>query len=736
MKPKKSDQKEIGLIRLLCTCGKRVKVSPEFAGKVGKCPKCGNPVQIPPLEVIEKKMNEMKGKEEENDIFEFPSLPELKQLSLGGDEDPSSKDRKRPVLQLGTPDILETTGDLEAYFHDDQNIAIPQPVQTPAPVKNIPGMGTVKGKPIPPKEEKIKNDFSDENIFEPLEEKNIQDIYTKEENIFEPIQEEVNLFETNDVQLQQEISFENQEENFINTNREESFDNAVSVEEVEGSFDNAVSVEEVEGSFDNAVSVEEVEGSFDNAVPIEEPGDFVEAITVEQTTESNSLAQAIFIDDGLVEAMEIKENHFSAPHINEFLSEEDGLKEDQVEAMEAEFIEEISAEEAMEEEAIHIGDSPESEKQYELEEIEEIAETDITFDTKQTIQSPKKEFKVNLEIDLSREMKGGENLQLAKIALENSNFEEAMYHLAICISAGEDIGAAYYLRAVLYIRKKIWQMAIEDLENAREFAYDEANLEDLLNQVYFQLATEYRNIGAYGEALNYLDKIVGCNIFNEKGKVYWIRAKYLIRVGALEASLRDLEEAILNEYLKPEVFETRGNIYLEQKDYESAIHNFSSSISRGGKNASLYKSRSEAYFFLKDFDAALSDIQYAQQLSPDDSCLYDLEGLILNEKNMQQEADIAFEKSLGLDPNNSHHYFNRALCYMRRGRYDRAIEDITKVIQSNPKDQFAYLKRAICYQEKSNPNLALARQDVKKVEELDQSSLYRSNKINLGKEIL
>ncbi|NUM34211.1 MAG: tetratricopeptide repeat protein [Candidatus Brocadiae bacterium] len=723
MKPKKSDQKEVGLIRLLCTCGKRVKVSPEFAGKVGKCPKCGNPVQIPPLEVIEKKMHEMKGKEEGNDIFEFPSLPELKQLSLGGEEDSQAGEKKRPVLQLGTPDVLETTGDLEAYFHDDGNIAVPQPIEIPPPVKTIPGIGTSKSKQIPLKQEKAvqQQSFLDENLFEPLEEKS-----KKEESMFfENIQEQPDfgdLYQKDDPDVPQPISME----------EPENFADAVSMEEPEN-FADAVSMEEPE-NFANAVSIEEPE-NFANAVSMEEiEEEFVQAITIDQTAENLSMAEAIFVDEGnnIVEALEIVESISSESQAQEF-QEEDFIKEEQVDAMEAEFIEEISAEEAIEAE-MHT--SSETEKaQYAIEEIEEIQETEWNSSPKEK-QSPKKEFKVNLDINLKEEMPGCENLLLGKAALENSNFEEAMHHLSVCISTGEDAGAAYYLRAVLYIKKKIWQLAIEDLENAKEFGYDEIGLEDLLNQVYFQMATEYRNIGAYGEALNYLDKIVGCNIASEKGKVYWMRARYLIRVGALEASLRDLEEAILNEYLKPEVFETRGKIYLELRDYESAMHNFSYSISRGGKNAELFKGRSEAYFFLKDFDAALSDIQYAQQISPDDACLYDLEGLILNEKNMHQEADIAFEKSLGLDPNNSLHYFNRALCYMRRGRYDRSIEDLTRVIQSNPKDQFAHLKRAICYQEKSNPNLALARQDVKKVEELDQSSLYRSHKTNLGKEIL
>jgi hypothetical protein len=35
------------MIRFMCRCGKRIKVPAKYAGKVGKCPLCKNPVKIP-----------------------------------------------------------------------------------------------------------------------------------------------------------------------------------------------------------------------------------------------------------------------------------------------------------------------------------------------------------------------------------------------------------------------------------------------------------------------------------------------------------------------------------------------------------------------------------------------------------------------------------------------------------------------------------------------------------------
>lgn len=323
-------------------------------------------------------------------------------------------------------------------------------------------------------------------------------------------------------------------------------------------------------------------------------------------------------------------------------------------------------------------------------------------------------------------IKGGELLMQGKASLESTNFDEALYYLGQCINNNEDIGAAYFLRALLYIQKKALLLAIEDLRSSQDFEYRDMDVEDIRNRVLIQQATIYRNMGAYREATNLLKEIVSKDIDIEKAKVHWTKAKSLIQQGAATSAIHDLEEAIRLKYLRPEVFEARGRIYLEQGDYPSALHDFVSAITRGGKSASLYHARSEAYFFLKEYDSALNDIHTAQNLDPDNAIFYDFEALILNEKKQYEVSDVAFERSFGIEPDNPVHHFNRGLCYMRRGKYERAIDDFSKVIEANPKDRIAFFKRAICYQEKSNPNLALSREDFKKVELLEQGSMYRS----------
>ena len=97
MKDKKTGKKKkLELIRLVCPCGKRVKVSYKFAGKTGTCPQCGAAVPIPSLETIKKeilKAKKAKKQKEQDKVkkkaaddedidFDIPSLPSLKEIVL------------------------------------------------------------------------------------------------------------------------------------------------------------------------------------------------------------------------------------------------------------------------------------------------------------------------------------------------------------------------------------------------------------------------------------------------------------------------------------------------------------------------------------------------------------------------------------------------------------------------------------------------------------------------------
>lgn len=607
MKKSRKKKKKVEMVRLLCTCGKRVKVSVSFAGKMGTCPKCAAQIQIPPLEIIEKVLGKTFRKNPDGINFDIPSLPDLREIVLDGtgeEEAPerTPRSRHKKIEETLTPEeypevFPEALPDLPEEMPDEESTpaeTLAEDVVEERPATNTLGTGTVweptpvEAMPveaIPEEAEALPVDVDVEIEFEDLEETPDPGMFP-EEAIAADIEE---------------------------------------IEEIED-VEEAEDVEDVEEAEENTDEIQEMDS---NVIIVEEaPSDAMDALPVSTVEE-------------------------------------------------------------------HIWEEPES---------------PLLVDEKEVLPAG-----------------GGAMLMQGKQALETDNLDAALQYLSGCIVGQEDLAAAYYLRSLVYLKKKSWDMALEDLENARVCGYGEEEVEKKLNQIRFLRAGYYRNIGAYSQSLADLEHIIASHVFSEKGKVYWTRARFLLRCGAWDTALEDIEKAIQHNYMKPQVYEAGGRISLYRRDYESAMNYLTAAINRGGKNAEIYQARAEAHFFLKNFEDALADVRQAQSLTPELPSLYDLEGLILNEQGRHQDADKAFEKAFGLDPEDPDHYFNRGLAYMRRGKYSPAIEDFTRVIEANPKDHLAYLKRALCYQEKTNPNLAQAREDFKKLDVLEKETTYRGS---------
>jgi tetratricopeptide (TPR) repeat protein len=77
------------------------------------------------------------------------------------------------------------------------------------------------------------------------------------------------------------------------------------------------------------------------------------------------------------------------------------------------------------------------------------------------------------------------------------------------------------------------------------------------------------------------------------------------------------------------------------------------------------------------------------------------------DKNDQDAALLAFDKAIGLDPNDAYAYANRGNAYGKKGEWDRAIEDYTKAIGLDRKYALAYYNRGVTYGKKGDPDRAI-----------------------------
>src|SRR5690606_17575861 len=124
-----------------------------------------------------------------------------------------------------------------------------------------------------------------------------------------------------------------------------------------------------------------------------------------------------------------------------------------------------------------------------------------------------------------------------------------------------------------------------------------------------------------------------------------------------------LDRAINSGIKEKDAYMNRGFCHVKSKDYGQAVNDFSAALQLGGQaTAEVYTARAEARIYLNEFDAALEDLNAA----------------------------------IKLDDTNINNYYNRAILLEDLEKYDLAVKDYSKVIETNKEDALAYFNRGNC----------------------------------------
>ncbi|BBM81716.1 tetratricopeptide repeat protein [Candidatus Uabimicrobium amorphum] len=785
---KNSKKKKSELVRLLCwSCGKRVKVPIKFAGKTGTCPKCKAKIQIPSLKTIKSTIKELESQQQKEtqqalDNIDFPSLPSLKTIVLE-DTDPQSPGGKQssfsvkpPAGAEGTAEMLMNSGssemsdfdisgdfsdnlsgeDIEApAFEDLGKVAVP-------PTRNV----TPDDQFITSADEQFYNELASNSGVEKTEtwaeSQDIKAVDTNSDIFHTPSSydsgEDISIGDEQDAFDQSSFAAEPLDNDFIFGDNDDplALDNDLDeglnadfaeADDMNADFAAPVEAGAIEDNDAFSFDAQPLDGGGEDFVPADDlvaAEEFVPADAVVPEAVPEAVVPEAVVPEAIPEAVvpeAVVPEAFPEEALTADTLEDDGEDFDVesvtgIEEVDIDDVEEI--EDDLEEDISSVEDAIDEAslgEDFQIEGSEVVQDDDGVADAVFINEGEKSEVELSDEgfaIDYTRIaeeenfMGSNADVQAGWQFFQQKKWEHALYHYSKAIVENNDAASAYYARALLHACEQNWQKSLTDIREAKKLGYHKADVENRYNQIVFHKAKEYWEKGAFARALKVLDLMETKASQILKGKVYWKRAQFLMEKGADKQVLSDLDDAIFNNYVKPELFVMRGRIYFSLSDYESAVYDFTAAINRGEKNACVLRARSEAYYYLKKYDDALQDVSDAIVLDSENASLHNLKGLLLTQKGDFPASEQAFEESVALDPNNSNFYFNRGLAYIIQKRYDRAIDDFTKVIQFS-EDKVAYFKRAICYQEKPNPNLIQAREDFKTADNMGVDSMYRTD---------
>jgi tetratricopeptide (TPR) repeat protein len=153
-------------------------------------------------------------------------------------------------------------------------------------------------------------------------------------------------------------------------------------------------------------------------------------------------------------------------------------------------------------------------------------------------------------------------------------------------------------------------------------------------------------------------------------------------------------------------FNSRGNVHLNNRNYDRAIDDYNEAIRLDPKYAIGFHNRGLAYLRKGRLDPAVEDFDAAIRLNPKYTSAFINRALAYQEKaqwdfdayladGMYEDRAIRdLDEAISLDPGNATAFRNRGFLNSRRQRYDRAIQDFDEAIRLNPNIAAAFSGRA------------------------------------------
>lgn len=175
-----------------------------------------------------------------------------------------------------------------------------------------------------------------------------------------------------------------------------------------------------------------------------------------------------------------------------------------------------------------------------------------------------------------------------------------------------------------------------------------------------------------------------------------------IQAGDLAAALREADLALQYAPYDACAHHTRGKVQIARHRPDLALEDFHRAVRLDPRQPAAYASRANAYANRGDYRLALADLREAERLGMAGTKFHTEIGLLLLQLGKEAEAVAQFSEVLKHDRNAAYTLHCRATCYIKAGRMDEAIDDLTAFLALEPDQPEALFKRAYAYQERGD----------------------------------
>ena len=228
----------------------------------------------------------------------------------------------------------------------------------------------------------------------------------------------------------------------------------------------------------------------------------------------------------------------------------------------------------------------------------------------------------------------------------------------------------------------------------------------LFSSILFGLFT-YPNFGEPYQAFASTseEQPTDISIINPEGKIDYKRSNkyfglgigYAIR-GELETAIEYFDKAIAFNTENASAYANRGNIYLQQSQWDKALADYDRALEIYPKlSGRTYYNRGSIYDMRGNWDQALADYNMAIELKSHFYAAYFQRGNLHLRQENWLDAIEDFEQAIELEPNKEQGYFGAGFGYLNMREWDKAFEKYNQGIIINPNDGDAYFSRGFIH---------------------------------------
>ncbi len=299
--------------------------------------------------------------------------------------------------------------------------------------------------------------------------------------------------------------------------------------------------------------------------------------------------------------------------------------------------------------------------------------------------------------------------QAGQDALTQGRLDEAERDFRQVLAANPQLGGAYANLGVVYMKRKQWEKALENLRTAERLLPQVAGIRLNIGLAYYRQNEFLKAIPPFESVVRDQPDAVQprhllglCYFFTERWadaadmlEPLWAQESsqlaylYVLSISAHRSHKKELDERATAQLIKtgegsPEFHLFMGKAHLNLEQYDMALADFQAAAEANPKLTFVHFNLGLAYLKKQDYEHARDEFLKDAAVEPDLALNYDELGDVYSLLQQDSDAEKSYREALRRDPRMVNPYVGLAKIYQREAKYPQALKAIDSAGKIDP----------------------------------------------------